>query len=83
MTQRERTMGITYELKKDLECVRIVFWGRCQPGDGKVKYHADEKGKEHPAKWTDFPSGIHAASLGMPMRWACGSLRRDFQHRGQ
>ena len=75
--------GATHELKENLVYAQIVFGGRCQSGDGIVEYHGDEKGQEHPAQWTDFPSGVHAASLGMPMSCACVSLRRGFQHRGQ
>lgn len=75
--------GATYELKKDLGGLLIIVGGRCQPGEGIVKHHADEKGQEHPSQWTDLPSGVHAASLGMPISCACVSLRRGFQHRGQ
>jgi hypothetical protein len=31
---------------KDLVCPLIVLWGTCQPGDGIVEHHADEKGQE-------------------------------------
>ena len=75
--------GATYELKKDLVCMLIFFGGRCKPGEGIVEHHGDEKGQEHPAQWTDLPSGVHAASVGMPISCACLSLKRDFQHRGQ
>jgi hypothetical protein len=73
----------TEGLKKHLLCRVIVLRGTYALDGEIIDHHADEKDQEYPRQWTDFPSGIHAASLGMPMRSACASLRRDFQHRGQ
>jgi hypothetical protein len=57
--------------------------GKCQPDDGIVEDYADEENEEHPAQRTDLPSRVHAASVGMPIRVACVSLRRGFKHRGE
>jgi hypothetical protein len=73
----------THELKEKLVYAEIVFRGRCEPGNGIVKHYADEEGQKYPTQRTDFPSGTHAASLGMPISCACVLLRRGFQHRGQ
>jgi len=70
-------------LKKNLLCRVIVLRGTCALDGEIIQHHADEKDQEYPAQGTDFPSGIHAGSLGMPISSACASLRRDFQHRGQ
>jgi hypothetical protein len=82
MGKRALTREPIHEQKKDLVCLRIILGRRCQSGNGVVEHHADEEDKNYPAQWPDFPSGIHAASLGMPIKRACVSLRRDFQHRG-
>jgi hypothetical protein len=71
------------KLKRDLVCLRIVVRGLCSRDERIVEHHADEKGEEQPAQWTDFPASVHATALGIPIRCACASLRRDFQHRGQ
>jgi hypothetical protein len=35
---------VTYELKKDLVCLRIVLRGMCSFDERVVEHHADEKG---------------------------------------
>jgi hypothetical protein len=64
-------------------CRVIVLRGTCALDGEIIDHHADKKDQEYPAQGTDLPSAIHAASLGIPMRSACVSLRRGFQHRGQ
>jgi hypothetical protein len=64
-------------------CRVIVLRGTCAVDGEIIDHHADEKDQEYPAQRTDFPSGVHAASLGMLISCACTSLRRGFQHLGQ
>ena len=78
-----RMRGQRRGLKKHLLFRVIVLRGTCALDGEIIDHHADEKDEKHPGQWTDFPSGIHAASLGMPMSSACASLKRDLQHRGQ
>ena len=75
--------GVTHELKQDLVCGGIVLRRRCQPDDGIVEHYPHEESEEYPAQWADLPSGIHASSLGMSIKFACTSLRRGVQHQGQ
>jgi hypothetical protein len=81
--QRSVNVGPNQKLEGDLVCLLIALGRRCQPGDGIVEHYANEEDQKYPAQWPDFPSGVHAASLGMPIRCACASLRRGFQHREQ
>jgi hypothetical protein len=62
--------GGDWELKEDLVYRRIVLGRMSQLRDGIVEHNTDEEGQEYPSQWTDFPSGTHAASLGMPISCA-------------